>query len=121
MQKTLLSLAAIAAAAAQLSAQCVAPTGTQTLETTYFGTTFYACATPPDYCVSSDPGVAIRCDLAVSGNINLTSVGTNFLNDGGTYAGIVVPNLVGSPNGTCEVWIVPNDTVLNATLFPSHP
>ncbi len=121
MQKTLLSLAAVAAVAAQLSAQCVAPTGTQTLETTYFGTTFYACATAPNYCVSTDPGVAIRCDMAVSGNINLTSVGTNFLNDGGTYAGIVVPNLVGSPNGTCEVWIAPNDTVLNATLFTNNP
>jgi hypothetical protein len=121
MQKTLLSLAAVAAVAAQLSAQCVAPTGTQTLETIYFGTTFYAAATPPDYGVSLDPGVAIRCDMAVSGNINLTSVGSNFLNDGGTYATVPVPNLVGAPNGTCEVWIVPNDTVLNATLFTSNP
>ena len=120
MQKTLLSLAAVAAVAAQLSAQCVAPTGTQTLETTFNGTTFYANTTAPLYGVSVDPGVAVRCDMAVSGNINLTSVGTNFLNDGGTYAGIVVPNLVGSPNGTCEVWVVPNDTVLNATLFTNN-
>jgi hypothetical protein len=120
MQKTLLSLAAIAAVAAQLSAQCVAPTGTQTLETTFNGTTFYANTTAPLYGVSVDPGVAVRCDMAVTGNINLTSVGTNFLNDGGTYAGIVVPNLVGSPNGTCEVWVVPNDTVLNATLFTNN-
>lgn len=121
MHKTLLSLATVAAAAAQLSAQCVAPTGQQSIQTTYFGTTFYACTTAPNYCVSLDPGVAIRCDLTVSGNINLTQVGTNFLNDGGTYAGIVVPNLVGAPNGTCEVWIAPNDTVLNATLFTNNP
>ncbi len=121
MHKTLLSLATVATAAAQLSAQCVAPTGQQSLETTYYGTTFYACATAPNYCVSLDPGVAVRCDLAVSGNVNLTQVGTNFLNDGGTYAGIIVPNLVGAPNGTCEVWIVPNDTVLNATLFTTNP
>ena len=80
MQKTLLSLAAVAAVAAQLSAQCVAPTGTQTLETTFNGTTFYANTTAPLYGVSVDPGVAVRCDMAVSGNINLTSVGTNFLN-----------------------------------------
>jgi hypothetical protein len=103
-----------------LSAQCVAPTGTQTLETTFNGTTFYANTTAPLYGVSVDPGVAVRCDMAVTGNINLTTVGTNFLNDGGTYGGVVVPNLVGSPNGTCEVWVVPNDTVLNATLFTNN-
>ncbi len=121
MQRTLLSLAAVSAVAASLTAQCVAPTGTQTLESTFAGTTFYACATPPDYCVSLDPGVAIRMDLNCSAAIDITSIGTNFLNDGGTYANIVVPNLVGTPNGTCEVWIVPNDTVLNATLFTTNP
>lgn len=121
MHKTLLSLAAFAAATASMAAQCVPPAGTQTLETAYFGTTFYANTTPPNYGVSMDPGTAIRFDLAVGANINLTQVGANFLNDGGTYATVPCPNLVGAPNGTCEVWVVPNDTVNNATLFTSNP
>ena len=120
MHKTLASLTAIAVATASLSAQCVAPTGAQNLSTTYFGTTFYAAATPPLYGVSLDPGVAIRCNLAVNANINITAVGSNFLNDGGTYATVPCPNLVGAPNGTCEVWVVPNDTVLNPALFTAN-
>ncbi|MEQ1631599.1 MAG: hypothetical protein ABL997_04445 [Planctomycetota bacterium] len=121
MHKTLLSLTAIAVATASLSAQCVAPTGTQNLETTYFGTTFYANLTPPLYGVNIDPGVAIRCDLSVSANINITAVGANFLNDGTAPAGVPVPNLIGAPNGTCEVWVVPSDTVLNPVLFTANP
>ena len=120
MHKTLASLTAIAVATASLSAQCVAPTGAQNLSTTYFGTTFYAAATPPLYGVSLDPGVAIRCNLAVNANINITAVGSNFLNDGFTYATVPCPNLVGAPNGTCEVWVVPNDTVLNPALFTAN-
>lgn len=121
MQAKLLSLAAIAATTASMAAQCVAPSGPQTLETVYQGTTFYSANTPPNYGVSLDPGVAIRFDLSVSSSIDLTQVGSNFLNDGGTYAGIPCPNLVGAPNGTCEVWVVPNNTVNNAALFTNNP
>jgi hypothetical protein len=103
-------------------AQCVTPPDipqppTLGVSTLFAGTTFSVCPTPPNYCVSLDPGVAIRCDLSTTRDIQLATVGANFLNDGGTYGGVVVPNLVGAPNGTCEVWIAPNNSVLNPALF----
>ncbi|MGE3172312.1 MAG: hypothetical protein AB7O97_06770 [Planctomycetota bacterium] len=123
MQRTLLLHLAVAGSlAASLSAQCVAPAGTQALETLFAGTTFYANTTPPDYGVSMDPGTAIRFDLHVDSPISISSIGVNLLNDGGTYATVPCPNLVGAPNGTMEVWISgPPDTVNNAALFTSNP
>ncbi|MGE3172313.1 MAG: hypothetical protein AB7O97_06775 [Planctomycetota bacterium] len=116
-----LALASLALSAA-IRAQCVAPVGPRSLETLFAGTTFFANTTPPTFGVSLDPGVAVRFDLSVGVGISIDSIGTNLLNDGGTYAGVTVPNLIGAPNGTMEVWISgPPDTVLNAALFTNNP
>ncbi|MGE3174890.1 MAG: hypothetical protein AB7O97_19845 [Planctomycetota bacterium] len=121
MHRSLLSLAVLASLGATVSAQCAAPTGLRTLETLFAGTTFYANATPPEYGVSMDPGTALRFDLDVDSAIDISAIGVNVLNDGGTYGPVPVPNLVGAPNGTLEFWFVPNDTVNNAVLFTSNP
>ncbi|MGE3175183.1 MAG: hypothetical protein AB7O97_21325 [Planctomycetota bacterium] len=100
---------------------CIEPAGPQAVETLFAGTTFYANTTPPDYGVSLDPGTALRFDLHVDIPIRIESIGVNLLNDGGTYAGVPVPNLVGAANGTMEVWISgPPDTVNNAALFTGN-
>jgi hypothetical protein len=125
MLRTLLSVAVVGGVAANLSAQCVAPSGTQTLETLFAGTTFYANLTPPNYGVSMDPGSALRFDLTVDSPISISSVGVNVLNDGGCYGGaapncVPCPNLVGAPNGTLEFWVIPGDTVTNAVNFTAN-
>lgn len=77
---------------------------------------FEGAALPPNYGVSLDPGVGIRFDLVADAPIEVMNIGINVLGDGGNY-GMPVPNLIGAPNGTLEVWVAPNHSVREAALF----
>jgi hypothetical protein len=110
MQRTLLSVAVAGCVAASLSAQCVAPSGPQTIQTPFVTSTHYF-GTP-----TMDPGPANACDLTVDAPISITSVAVNLLNDGT----LALPNLVGAPNGTLEFWAAASDTVMNPALLGTY-
>jgi hypothetical protein len=95
MQRTLLSLAAVGVAAAALSAQCVQPSQ---FITTFDGGTFFGSPTV-------DPGCCHYFDLEVKAGLTINAIGTNFLNNGLTFSGFTVPNLVGT-TARYELYIV---------------
>ena len=106
----------LASFANSIAAQCQPGAAAQRLATVYSGTMFEGSATPPSYGVSIDPGVGIRFDLASDAPIEIEAIGLNLLVDGGNY-GMPVPNLIGAPNGTLEVWVAQGRSVTEAALF----
>ncbi len=114
--RTHLAVLAIFAAATSLAAQCQPNSATQRLGTPFAGTTFEGNGVPPNYGVSIDPGIGIRFDLVADAPVEIESIGINVLGDGGIY-GSPVTSLIGAANGTLEVWIAPNRSVLEPSLF----
>ncbi|MEQ1633139.1 MAG: hypothetical protein ABL997_12250, partial [Planctomycetota bacterium] len=105
-----------ALSAVGLPAQCRAPAGAHVLSTPFVGTTVYASLNPPYYGTSLDPGPGIRLDLDLRAAIEITAIGIDVLGDGRTTP-IPVPQLVGGENGTLEVWIAPERSVTEPSLF----
>lgn len=102
-----------------MSAQCAGALAPQELSTAFAGTTFYGSTRGPNYGTSLDPGPAIRLDVAVDGAVDVDRIAVHVLGDGGSYR-IPVPDLVGGPNGTLEVWIAEGRSVREPALFEAQ-
>lgn len=119
MRTRLVATALALVPATALSAQCDGANAAQRLATPFAGTTYYGSTRGPNYGTSLDPGPGIRCDVALDAPVEITAVGVHVLGDSGSYR-IPVPNLVGGPNGTLEVWIAEGHSVREPELFANQ-